>query len=70
MRRAVGRPAGVLVLLLLACTGARAAAAAAGPVVVNTWAFTEATEAAWQTLARASGPSVALDAVEQVLVSQ
>ena len=32
------------------------------PIVVNTWAFTQATEAAWQVL---TGGGSALDAVEQ-----
>lgn len=36
------------------------------PIVVNTWAFKDATEAAWAVLASTDSASSALDAVEQV----
>ena len=36
------------------------------PIVVNTWAFKDATEAAWAELASTDSASSALDAVEQV----
>ena len=36
------------------------------PIVVNTWAFKDATEAAWAELASTDLASSALDAVEQV----
>ena len=36
------------------------------PIVVNTWAFTDATEAAWAALAPTNSKSSALDAVEEV----
>ena len=37
------------------------------PVVVNTWAFTHATQAAWEAITARGSASPALDAVEQVL---
>ena len=36
------------------------------PVVINTWAFTDATDAAWAVLASGNSNSAALDAVEEV----
>jgi N4-(beta-N-acetylglucosaminyl)-L-asparaginase len=36
------------------------------PIVVNTWAFKDATEAAWAVLVSTDSASSALDAVEQV----
>jgi len=36
------------------------------PVIVNTWPFVSATEAAWRALQGTDGHLAALDAVEQV----
>ena len=36
------------------------------PIVVNTWAFTDATDAAWAMLASGNSKLSALDAVEEV----
>ena len=36
------------------------------PIVVNTWAFTDATDAAWAVLASDNAKLSALDAVEEV----
>jgi len=36
------------------------------PIVVNTWAFKDATEAAWAVLASEGTGSSALDAIEEV----
>ncbi len=36
------------------------------PVIVNTWAFTRATEAAWDAITARGSASPALDAIEQV----
>ena len=51
--------------LLAAGCEARTAKKGGLPVVVNTWAFTDATAAAWRVLEQ-DGGSAALDAVEQV----
>ena len=51
--------------LILMLTFSRAAALAGPPIVLNTWAFTNATNAAWDALQRSSS---ALDAVEQARV--
>lgn len=40
--------------------------AAQWPLVVNTWPFTDATEAAWQALNNNASATPALDAVVQV----
>lgn len=38
-----------------------------GPVVINTWPFTDATEAAWQALQNMNSSTPAVDAVVEVL---
>ncbi len=57
--------AGSSLILMLALS--LAAALAGPPIVLNTWAFTNATNAAWDAL---QGSSSALDAVEQARVPQ
>jgi hypothetical protein len=56
------------VLLALASLSAGGTSAAV-PIVANTWAFTNATEASWRALHTHAGPGLAvLKAVEQVLL--
>ena len=40
------------------------------PVVVNTWGFRNAAQAAWRVLSKSSTPTVALDAVEVISGTQ
>ena len=58
-----------IMAVLLASLSATAGASAAVPIVASTWAFTNATEAAWTALQEHGGaPSSVLRAVEQVMV--
>ena len=72
--RQVGLLASVLALSLLLRQATADLAAADRtprlPVVVNTWAFTRATEAAWGAITARDSASPALDAVEQVHLRQ
>ena len=68
--RQVGLLASVLALFVLLRPATSDLAAADRtprlPVVVNTWAFTRATEAAWDAITARGSASPALDAIEQV----
>jgi hypothetical protein len=58
-----------MAMLLALASLVAAGASAAVPIVANTWAFTNATEAAWTVLHENEGdPSSALKAVEQVVL--
>lgn len=61
---------GAIIAILLAIASLSASGAyAALPIIANTWAFTNATDAAWRMLqGHAGAASAALRAVEQVLL--
>lgn len=56
----------VVLLLLAAAWANRKPSPVKSPIVVNTWAFTKATEKAWTVLSTSQSTTAALDSVEVV----
>ena len=64
---AISLSGAVLITIVLAAAWAtRKPSPVNSPIVVNTWAFTKATEKAWEVLTTSQSGSAALDSVEHV----